>query len=133
MPASKYDFDIEQGSSFKIIFTYKNSQGTPIDITDWCARLTWTTNKNVTQTFISTNTDDTLYKFSIDGSNGKITFMIPSSVTNGYDFDDAKYDFELQSDEDHYTQGGKYTIRLLYGNITILERHSKYSSALECS
>ncbi len=133
MPASKYDFNIEQGSSFKIIFTYKDSQGTPIDITNWCARLTWTTNKNVTQTFISTNSDDTLYKYTIDGTNGKITFMIPASVTNGYDFDSAKYDFELQSDEDHYTQGGKYTIRLLYGNIAILERHSKYSSALECS
>ena len=51
MGASQYDFTIEQGSSFKMSLIYKDSNGDPIDISGWCARLTWRTSSNVTQTF----------------------------------------------------------------------------------
>lgn len=133
MGASQYNFSIEQGSSFRMSLIYKDSNGDPIDITDWCARLTWRTSANATQTFSSDNIDKSIYNFNIEGSLGKINLLFPAATTNGFDFNTAKYDLELQSDEDHYSQGGKYTIRLLYGTVTVNKRYSKSEDALECN
>ena len=106
MAASKYDFTIEQGSSFKISLIYKDNGGNPIDLTGWCARLVWKTNTNITQTFSSDNIDHNVYKFIIDDINGKLTLMIPSSTTNSFNFNTAKYDLELQSPDELYSGGG---------------------------
>jgi hypothetical protein len=133
MGASQYNFTIEQGSSFKMSLVYKDSNGDPIDITDWCARLTWRTSANTTQVFSSDNIDKSIYDFNIEGSLGKINLLFPAGTTNGFDFNTAKYDLELQSDENHYAEGGKYVIRILYGTVTIQKRFSKYENALECN
>ena len=133
MAASKYDFTIEQGTSFKLSLVYKDSNGNPINLTNWCARLIWKTNTNTSQTFSSQNINFNLYKFTIDGSNGKLTLMIPASVTNQYVFTTAKYDLELQSPDDLYTNGGKYTTRLLFGTVSISKRFSQSATQLECS
>jgi P pilus assembly chaperone PapD len=132
MTASRYDFSIEQGSSFRMNLIYKNDDGSIIDITNWCARLTWTTNKNVIQVFNTTNLDYSIYKFTITGNEGKISLLIPAETTNSFDFNTAKYDLELQSPDDLYTGGGKYTTRLLYGVITIDKRFSKSGNSLDC-
>jgi hypothetical protein len=133
MGASQYNFSIEQGSSFKMSLIYKDSNGDPIDITGWCARLTWRTSANATQVFNSDNIDKSVYDFNIEGNLGKINFLLPAATTNALDFNTAKYDLELQSDEDHYNQGGKFVIRLLYGALTIQKRYSKYENPLECN
>ena len=133
MGASQYNFSIEQGSSFRMSLIYKDSNGDPIDITDWCARLTWRTSANVTQTFSSDNIDKSVYNFNLEGSLGKINLLFPAATTNGFDFNTAKYYLELQSDEDYYNQGGKYTIRLLYGTVSINKRYSKSEDVLECN
>jgi hypothetical protein len=133
MGASQYNFSIEQGSSFKMSLIYKDSNGDPIDITGWCARLTWRTSANATQVFNSDNIDKSVYDFNIEGNLGKINFLLPAATTNALDFNTAKYDLELQSDEDHYNQGGKFVIRLLYGTLTIQKRYSKYENPLECN
>lgn len=132
MAASKYDFSIEQGSSFKLSLVYKDDNGNPVDLTNWCARLTWKTNTNVTQTFSTENIDYSVYKFIIEPLLGKLTLLIPASTTNSFTFNTAKYDLELQSDDDLYSGGGKYIIRLLYGNINIVKRFSQSGSLLEC-
>jgi len=59
--------------------------------------------------------------------------MIPASVTNGFLFNTAKYDLELQSPDDLYNGGGKYTIKLLFGTISIVKRFSQSPTQLECS
>jgi len=133
MAASKYDFAVEQGTSFKMSLVYKDSNGIPINLTDWCARLTWKTNTNLSQIFSSQNIDFNLYKFTIDEVHGKLTLMIPASVTNSYSFTSAKYDLELQSPDYLYEYGGKYTIRLLFGTVSMIKRFSQSSNPLECS
>jgi hypothetical protein len=133
MAASKYDFTIEQGSSFKLALVYKDSNGSPVDLTNWCARLTWTTNNNVNQTFISTNIDYSVYKFTIEPANGRLVLMIPPETTNSFSFNTAKYDLELQSDEDFYSGSGKDIIRLLYGSIMVTKRYSKSANLLDCA
>ena len=132
MPASQYDFTIEQGSSFRLSIIYKYSNNNPIDLTNWCARLIWTTNSNISQTFISTNNDYSVYKFTIEALLGKLTLLIPPDTTNGFSFNTAKYDLELQSDEDFYNGGGKDIVRLLYGTVTLNKRYSKVISSLDC-
>lgn len=132
MAATRYDFSIEQGTSFKLSLIYKDADRNIVDLTNWCARLTWVTNNNITQIFTSDNIDYSVYKFIIDGPNGKITLMVPSETTNGFSFYSAKYDLEIQSPDDLYNGGGKYTIRLLFGNIDIIKRYSNTANTLEC-
>lgn len=131
MAAAKYDFDIEQGSSFTITFTYKDSEKNIVDITNWCARLLLTTSDNQTITYSSGNTT-AQYKMSINGTSGQIMFILPASTTNSFTFKSAKYDLELESDDVLYANGGQYTTRLLYGTITIVKRNSNNSTAMEC-
>jgi hypothetical protein len=133
MAASKYDFAIEQGTSFKISLIYKDANNNPINLTDWCARLTFKTNANMTFIFSSENLDYSVYKFQIDAAAGKLTLMIPANTTNGFNFNTAKYDLELQSPDDLYDGGGKYTTRLLFGTINIVKRFSQSNNPLECS
>lgn len=133
MAASKYDFSIEQGTSFRIALTYKDDKKNPIDITGYCSRLIWTTNTGQTQVFSTENTDPSLYRFTIGGVDGKITLMLPATITNTFDFSLARYDLELRSDTDIYTGGGKEISRLLYGTVTIIKRNSKIISEIDCA
>lgn len=133
MSASQYNFAIEQGSSFRLSIVYKDSNSQPIDITGYCARLVWKTMSGDVSVFSTTNTDYSQYKFSIDGPNGQILLLIPISTTNQYDFTSAKYDLELQAPTELYPGGGKQTLRILYGTITIIKRFSNTSTMLDCT
>jgi hypothetical protein len=134
MAASKYDFSIEQGSSFKMAMIFKKDDGSLMDITGWCARLTWKTNTNITQVFNSSNVDHAIYKFELDESASKMTLYIPANTTNNFDFSSAKYDLELQSPDLLYSpEGGNYTIRVIYGVINIVKRFSKFDTVLDCN
>ena len=133
MSAAQHDFNIEQGSSFTLSIIYKDSNGTPIDISNWCARITWKTNTNTINSFSSLNVDYSQYKFTLGGATGEIKLQFPATTTNSFDFTNAKYDLELQSDDDLYSGGGKKTYRILYGTITIIKRFSKSTDLLECN
>jgi hypothetical protein len=133
MAAGKYDFAIEQGTSFRLSLIYKDQSGNPVDLTGYCARLIWKTNTNTTQIFNSDNIDHSIYKFTIDDINGKLTLLLPASTTNSFAFNTAKYDLEIQSPDDLYQGGGKFTTRILYGAVTIVKRFSQSSTALECN
>lgn len=133
MPASQHNFSIDQGSSFTLSLTNKDGDGNIINLTNYCARLTMVSNKGQVFTFDTDNAVYSQYKFIVEGNLGKITLYIPASTTNSYNFDNAKYDLELQSPNDHYTGGGKYTERILYGVITLNKRFSKSSSLLDCA
>lgn len=132
MAASKYDFSIEQGTSFKLSLIYKDTDRNPINLTGWCARIVWKTNTNITQVFSSENSDYSVYKFIVDEPNGKLTLLLPSTTTNNFNFNTAKYDLELKSPDDLYTGGGKYTTRILFGTVSIVKRFSQASTNIEC-
>lgn len=131
MPASQYNFSIEQGSSFRLSITYKDSDQNPIDLTGYCARLVWKTSSGEIATFSSLNTGPD-YKFTIDGPNGNILLLMPITTTNGFNFKSARYDFEIQSPVELYAGGGKQTLRILYGTVTISKRYSETNTVLDC-
>lgn len=133
MAATQYDFDIEQGSSFRFSLVYKDSSKNVIDLTGWCARMILTTTNNTTKVFSTINTDYNIYKFELDEPNGKLTLLIPSETTNTFNFKSAKYDLELTSPDDLYAGGGKYTTRILFGVINIIPRFSNSPQNLSCS
>jgi len=132
MAAKQYDFSIEQGTSFRLSLTYKDSNGNVIDLTGYCARLILKIGGNEYKTFSTLNVDYTEYKFVIDAAQGTLTLLIPANITNTYSFSSAKYDLELQSPQDLYVGGGKYTIRVLYGTVSIIKRFSQSSTMLDC-
>lgn len=133
MAASKYDLSIEQGSSYRLSLTYKDDQDNIIPLTGYCARLVWKTNTGSIQSFYTTDSPNINYKFYIDEINGKITLLFSADFTNDIAFASAKYDLELKSPQDHYTEGGKYTIRLLYGTVNITKRFSQTTDEMSCS
>ena len=132
MPASKYDFSIEQGTSFKLSLIYKDSDNSPINITNWCARLVWTTEENSTQVFSTTNNDYSIYKFTVIGQEGRLLLQVPANTTNLFTFNKAKYDLELETPDEMYSGGGKEIIRLIYGTIKISHRFSDNNTLLDC-
>lgn len=133
MPAKQYDFPIEQGASFRLSLTYKDSNDNIIDLSNYCARIILKINNNEYKTFSSLNTDYSEYKLTIDGPQGIITLLLPAATTNNFSFTNAKYDLELQSPQDLYSGGGKYTIRVLYGTISIIKRYSQSTTLLDCN
>ena len=132
MPASKYDFSIEQGTSFKLALIYKDNTGTPINITDWCSRLIWTTDEGNVQVFSTSNVDYGIYKFQITGAEGKLLLQLPAVTTNQFLFSKAKYDLELESPDEMYNGGGTEIIRLVYGTVKITRRYSEDNTVLAC-
>lgn len=133
MAASKYDFSIEQGSSYRLSLTYKDDQDNIIPLTGYCARLVWKNNTGSSQVFHTTDAPNNDYKFYLDEPEGKIVLLLSADFTNDLTFSSAKYDLELKSPQDLYTEGGKYTIRLLYGTINIVKRFSQTTDNMSCS
>lgn len=132
MAASRYDFAIEQGSTFRLSLVYKDSTKTIVDLTDWCARLTWKNNKGNVYQFLSTNVDYSSYKFTIDGPNGRIDLVIPATTTNQYLFNNAKYDLELLSPDAISVGTGEYVTRILFGDIKIIPRYTQSTTEMSC-
>lgn len=132
MSAPQYNFSIEQGSSFQLNIVYSDSENNPIDLTGWCGRLVWTTDEDTTSIFLTTNVNPALYNFTINAPSGIINLQIPASGTNSYSFNTAKYDLELESDDELYAGSGKDIRRILYGDITLIKRYSSYSALLDC-
>ena len=76
MAAGKYDFSIEQGSSFKIDFIYKDQNKTPVDLTNWCARLSWKSSKMET-TIVNAVTGSNIIEVKDSG------VLVPNAIVGG--------------------------------------------------
>jgi hypothetical protein len=124
MAAADYSFSIEKGTAFVMAFEYRDDTNTPIDITNWCARIRWIED-NVDQTVRTfvTNTSNETYQFYIEPLLGKIVLKIPAKQTAGYNFGVARYDFELQEPNDLYSGGGRKVFRILQGTISLISRN----------
>lgn len=126
MPAGRYSFVIEQGSTVTFELQYKDSNSNPIDLTGYSGRLqirpNYADNTNTVYLTLSSslNSDRTGLNFS--GSNGttpptsgSIGVYISSCTSSALTFDQAYYDLELYSG----SASCPYTIRLIEGQVKL--------------
>ena len=108
MPAAKYLFIIEQGTTVNFGIQYKDSNGNPIDLTGYSGRMQFKSNyaDNNPITYLtlssSLNSDGTGLNFSgSDGvtppSSGSIGIYIAACTSSMLTFNTAYYDLEIYS------------------------------------
>jgi hypothetical protein len=124
MPAGRYSFTIEQGSTISFEFQYKDSSGIPIDLTGYSGRMQIRPTVDSSTVYLSLssslNSDGTGLNFS--GSNGttpptsgSIGLYIASCTSSMLNFDQAVYDLELYTS----ASGCPYVTRILEGQIKL--------------
>lgn len=126
MAAGRYSFVIEQGATTDFEIQYKDSNGNPIDLSNYSGRLQVRSGYADDSSTIyltlssSINPDGTGLNFS--GSNGStppssgsIGIFIASCTSSMLNFSEAFYDLEI------YSGSGAcpYTVRLLEGKVRL--------------
>ena len=126
MSAGRYSFTIEQGATTNFEIQYKDSNNTPIDLTNYTGKLqirsTFAQNSGELYLTLSSslNSDGTGLNFS--GSNGttpptsgSIGVYISACTSSALTFNEALYDLELYSGSGDCS----YTVRLLEGRVQL--------------
>lgn len=90
MAAGKYNFTIEQGTTFSRTFTWKDSSNTAINLTGYSAKLQIKDSKGSVLVALTNGAGITL-----GGSAGTIAVRIDATTTTGFTFSSAKYDLKL--------------------------------------
>lgn len=122
MPAVLFNTTIEQGSGYEVVFTYTDSFGLPIDVSNYCVLLQWVTNANDLYAF-SNRYDGTDYSLQAN-TDGTIVLRIPARTTQGYSFTSAVYDLDIQEPNETYPGSGLATYRLATGTVFIGKRNT---------
>lgn len=108
MPAGKQNITVERGATFSLVVTWRDSNGTAINITGYTARM---------QCRRSVEADETLFSLTdsaglaLGGAAGTITITLTAAQTAAIDATSGVYDLELVS------AGGVVT-RLVEGSVT---------------
>jgi len=124
MAAGKYSFAIEQGSTVDFEISYKDSNGDPIDLTDYQARMQIRPSKGSETVYLtlSSSLADDGTGLNMSGStglnpptSGTIGIYISANSSSLLDFNEAAYDLEIVT-------GSVYPIvtRLIEGSIKLL-------------
>ena len=126
MAAGKYSFVVEQGTTVKFEIQYKDSNGQPVDLTGYGAKMQirsgYADSNPTTYLTLSSslNSDGTgLNMAGLNGTNpptsGTIGINISPYTSSLLTFDTAYYDLEIQSGS-----GAAYTVtRLLEGQVRL--------------
>jgi hypothetical protein len=121
MAAGKYNFIIEQGTTFVLNLQYKDSNGESVDLTNYYGRMQLRPTKASNTIYLtlssSLNSDGTGLNFSgsngnLPPSSGSIGIYIASCTSSALNFDgEAYYDLEI------YSGSGAcpFTVRLIEG------------------
>jgi hypothetical protein len=120
MAAGRYSFVIEQGSTLNLELQYRDSDGNPIDLTDYSGQMQIRPTVASSTVYItlssSLQTDGTGLNFS--GSNGttpptsgSIGIYISAASSSALNFDQAVYDLEIAS--------GSFVSRILEGQVKL--------------
>jgi hypothetical protein len=108
MAAAVYDFEIEQGASLSVVFTWYDSSNSLVDLTSYTAAMKAKVNVDDTTAVIDSSSNLTI---TLGGALGTITLIMTASQTAALTFRTTHYDLEL-------TLNGTVT-RLVKGIITL--------------
>jgi len=93
MPAGNYDITCDQGATFSRVITWKNSNGTPIDLTNYTARLQVRANYPSSTVLLNLTTENG--GITLGGALGTITLAATATTTAAIAADEYVYDLEL--------------------------------------
>ena len=110
MPASTYDLYIEQGATWLKTITWNDSDGVPIDLTGYTARMQF--RSSVTSSTILATATTENGKITLGGALGTIVITFSATDTTAFEFVSAVYDLELVSSSGFVT-------RLLEGGVEV--------------
>lgn len=120
MPAGRYSFTIEQGATTSFQLQYSDSDGNPVDLTGYHARMQIreTIPSTVVICNLSSSLDSDGTGLNLSGSSGtlplasgSIGVYISAASSSNFDFDSAVYDIELVD--------GSEVVRLVQGRIKL--------------
>ena len=109
MPAGNYDITCDQGATFSRVITWKNSNGTPIDLTNYTARMQVRANYPSTAVVLSLTTENA--GIALGGVLGTITLAATATATAAIAADEYVYDLEMIT--------GSQVTRLVEGTFTV--------------
>jgi hypothetical protein len=94
--STNYSIQIEQGATFALNITWKDSSGTPVDITGFTARMQVRRSVSAATVEVELNTENG--RIDLGGAAGTIGLSIPADVTAALSgWRNAVYDLELVS------------------------------------
>ena len=120
MAAGRYSFTLEQGSTFQRQLTYQDSNGVPIDLTSYSARMQIRPSPGSVTLYLTLSSslmpDGTgLNMNGLNGTNpttsGTIGIVISAATSSLLTFDEAAYDLEIYS--------GSYASRIIEGKVKL--------------
>jgi hypothetical protein len=120
MAAGKYSFTLEQGSTFQRQLTYQDSNGVPIDLTSYSARMQIRPSPGSPTLYLTLSSslmpDGTgLNMNGLTGVNpttsGTIGIVVSAATSSLLTFDEAAYDLEIYS--------GSYASRIIEGRVKL--------------
>ena len=109
MPAGQYDITCDQGATFSRVITWKNSNGTPIDLTNYTARMQVRSNYPSSTVILSLTTENS--GIALGGVLGTITLAATATATGAIAADEYVYDLELIT--------GSNVTRVVEGSFTV--------------
>lgn len=110
MAAATYDFEIEQGTTLLKPIVWKDSNGTPVNLTGYSAKMQVRQSAASPDALLEMSTVNG--KIQITPSTGTIVLVFSATTTAAITWKRGKYDLEL-------TAGDGTVTRLIEGEITI--------------
>lgn len=109
MPAATYNIICDQGATFNRVITWKNTAGSPINLTGYTAKMQVRTSPAAATAVLTLST--AAGSIVLGGALGTVTLTAAASLMtmDGYNY---VYDLEL-------TSGGGEVTRLVMGNFTV--------------
>lgn len=115
MRAGKYNITIEQGSTLDLKIIYEDPNGTPIDLTNYSAKMQirpdYADLTPTTYLTLSSSLDVDGSGIIITPTSGSVNIYINATKTDSFAFDEGIYDLELYNGND--------VTRLLEGKVKV--------------
>lgn len=110
MAAATYDFDIEQGATLLKPIVWKDSTGSPVNLTGYTAKMQ--VRQSVSSSDVLLEMSTVNGRISITPLTGTITLIFSATLTAAITWSRGKYDLELTSNDGTVT-------RLIEGQISV--------------
>lgn len=104
-PAQTYDITADQGATYSVVITYENSNGTPINLTNYTARMQLRASYASVAAALTLTTENG--RITLGGALGTITLTVEAATMETLEAKTYVYDLELVN--------GSTVIRLLQG------------------